>query len=163
MSANGLITYGYTWSESTGPVLLPLPPAGYQPFVKPAGINSAGTVVGSIYTPLGSSRAFVYDAAHGVRDLNTLTTPAPGFTMLAATAINDNGWIVGYGAGGGGMYRSFVLRPAVVGDLDGDGTVGGLDLAMLLGAWGLPGAADLDGSGAVGAADLSLLLAAWTG
>ncbi len=46
-------------------------------------------------------------------------------------------------------------------DLDGDGTVGGADLAVLLAAWGQPGPADLDGDGTVGGADLALLLAAW--
>ena len=50
-------------------------------------------------------------------------------------------------------------------DLDGDGTVGGSDLAILLGAWG-PCAgcpADLDGDGIVSATDLARLLGAWTG
>jgi hypothetical protein len=51
----------------------------------------------------------------------------------------------------------------IEGDLDGDGLVGATDLAILLGAWGLPGAADLDGSGAVGAEDLAILLGAWNG
>jgi len=83
----------------------------------------AGTVVGSIYTPTGSSRAFVYDAAHGVRDLNTLTNPLPGFTLMTATAVNDAGWIVGYGYGGGGMYKSYVLIPILPGDLNCDGVV----------------------------------------
>lgn len=46
-------------------------------------------------------------------------------------------------------------------DLDGNGTVSGSDLAILLGNWGNPGAGDLDGSGAVDGADLSQLLGAW--
>ena len=48
-------------------------------------------------------------------------------------------------------------------DLDGDGSVGGADLGLLLGAWG-PCAgcpADLDGDGDVDGADLGLLLGAW--
>ncbi|MFM1824187.1 MAG: hypothetical protein RI967_2453 [Planctomycetota bacterium] len=51
--------------------------------------------------------------------------------------------------------------PAVTADLDGDGVVGGADLAVLLSGWGGSGAADLDGSGTVDAADLAALLAAW--
>jgi agmatine/peptidylarginine deiminase len=49
------------------------------------------------------------------------------------------------------------------GDLDGDGSVGGADLGVLLGAWGpCPGCpADLDGDGTVDGADLGLLLTAW--
>jgi hypothetical protein len=120
---NGQVTYGYTWSAAEGVTLLPLPPAGYQPHLRPAGINSAGVVVGAIYTPNASSRACVYDSAHGVRDLNTLTTPSAGFTLMAATAISDQGWIVGYGNGGGGMYKSFVLIPYLDGDLNCDGAV----------------------------------------
>jgi DNA-binding beta-propeller fold protein YncE len=46
-------------------------------------------------------------------------------------------------------------------DLDGDGSVGAGDLAVLLGQWGGPGSADFDASGAVNASDLSVLLGAW--
>jgi murein tripeptide amidase MpaA len=53
--------------------------------------------------------------------------------------------------------------PPVFGDLDGDGQIGGADLAILLGSWGAAGAADLDGSGSVDAADLSTLLGLWNG
>lgn len=48
-----------------------------------------------------------------------------------------------------------------VADLDGNGIVGGGDLAPLLGAWGGRGPADLNGDGVVGGADLSILLASW--
>lgn len=46
-------------------------------------------------------------------------------------------------------------------DLNSDGTVDALDLAILLGAWGQAGIGDLDDSGAVDAVDLSVLLGAW--
>ncbi|MFM2164053.1 MAG: hypothetical protein RL325_490 [Planctomycetota bacterium] len=46
-------------------------------------------------------------------------------------------------------------------DLDGDGTVGAPDLAVLLGNWGGTGSADLDGDGSVGAPDLAEMLGAW--
>ncbi len=48
-------------------------------------------------------------------------------------------------------------------DLNGDGSVGPFDLAMLLGDWGpCPSCpADLDGDGAVGPFDLALLLGDW--
>jgi hypothetical protein len=47
------------------------------------------------------------------------------------------------------------------GDIDGNGIVGGADLAILLGAWGARGPADLDDSGTVNGADLAILLGAW--
>jgi sialidase-1 len=49
-------------------------------------------------------------------------------------------------------------------DLDGDGVVGGADLASLLALWGKIGggsAADIDDDGIVGGVDLAAVLAAW--
>ena len=48
-------------------------------------------------------------------------------------------------------------------DLDGDGAVGGGDLAIVLSSWGACGScpADLDGDGAVGGSDLAALLSRW--
>ncbi len=48
-------------------------------------------------------------------------------------------------------------------DLNGDGTVSGADLAVLLGQWGGPGTADFDNNGVVDGADLAVLLGAWNG
>ncbi|MFO0875231.1 MAG: FG-GAP-like repeat-containing protein [Phycisphaerales bacterium] len=52
-----------------------------------------------------------------------------------------------------------------VGDLDGNGTVDGADLGIMLGNWGVTsggaGAGDLDGNGVVDGADLGILLGAW--
>jgi predicted dienelactone hydrolase len=67
---------------------------------------------------------------------------------------------------GAGTSRTLALEftpqtnPA---DLDGDGGVGGSDLALLLSAWGSCAkcAADLDGDGFVAASDLAILLGAW--
>lgn len=47
-----------------------------------------------------------------------------------------------------------------VGDLNGDQTVAGADLGILLGAWGTPDA-DLDADGTTGGSDLGLLLGNW--
>ncbi len=57
-------------------------------------------------------------------------------------------------------FQGGVSCPA---DLDGDGSVGASDLAVLLGNWGpCPDCpADLDGDGAVGPFDLALLLGDW--
>jgi hypothetical protein len=46
-------------------------------------------------------------------------------------------------------------------DLDGDGTIGGGDLGLLLSHWGPSTFGDLDGDGVVGGSDLGLLLSAW--
>lgn len=46
-------------------------------------------------------------------------------------------------------------------DIDGDGTVGGLDLAALLAAWGQGANGDVDGDSDTDGGDLTALLAAW--
>lgn len=59
---------------------------------------------------------------------------------------------------------SDVVPAALFADLNGDGQVDGIDLALLLGAWGPgSGAADLNRDGQVNGLDLALLLGAWTG
>ena len=52
-------------------------------------------------------------------------------------------------------------RDVAVGDLDGDGTVGGGDLGVLFVQWGGPGSGDLDGDGIVGGGDLGILFVGW--
>ena len=50
----------------------------------------------------------------------------------------------------------------IVGDINGDGSVDGTDLSILLGSWGSNNsAADLDGDGVVGAKDLATLMSNW--
>ena len=48
------------------------------------------------------------------------------------------------------------------GDLNDDGIIDGLDLAVLLGAWGQSGG-DLDGDGDTDGSDLSIMLGGWSG
>ncbi len=54
--------------------------------------------------------------------------------------------------------------PANPFDIDGDGSVGATDLAIVLGAWGETGKlpADVDGSGTVDAGDLAAILGNWS-
>lgn len=52
------------------------------------------------------------------------------------------------------------VRQPCSGDYDGDGSVGGGDLATLLSSWGAA-SGDLDGDGIVGGSDLATLLSNW--
>ena len=102
-------------------------------------------------------------------------TGFPGLSLIAGERFGralanlgdirgDGSTVLGVGAGAGvlgGRLWFVVIGPARSADLDGDGAIGGEDLAQLLGAWGTPGSSDLDWSGATDAADLALLLAAW--
>ena len=75
--------------------------------------------------------------------------------------------VAGAGSATSQIYRLDVAAvlgatASCAGDLNGDGQVGGDDLAAMLGAWGVgSGAADLDDDGMVAASDLAALLGAW--
>ena len=56
------------------------------------------------------------------------------------------------------IYSQTPQSPA---DLNGDWTVDGTDLGILLGSWGASGAADLNQDGTVDGTDLGILLGAW--
>ena len=77
---------------------------------------------------------------------------AHGECTAPQTCTCEPGW--------GGPDCSELNCPA---DLNGDGIVGPIDLASLLGAWGPCAgcAADFNGDGIVGPFDLALLLGAW--
>jgi hypothetical protein len=63
-----------------------------------------------------------------------------------------------------GIYmRALPPIPSCTGDLDGDGTVGSFDLALLLAQWGpcQDCEVDIDGDGEVGSRDLAGLLSTW--
>ncbi|MBM4110082.1 MAG: hypothetical protein FJ254_01830 [Phycisphaerae bacterium] len=61
-----------------------------------------------------------------------------------------------------GVTELDIGAPACASDLDGDGSVGGGDLGILLTAWGTAdAAADLDDDGLVGGGDLGIMLVAW--
>jgi|GEM_PF-2991877 len=53
-------------------------------------------------------------------------------------------------------------NPPQPGDLNGDGAIGGADLAIMFQYWGLPGIGDIDGDGTTNGFDLTLLLDAWS-
>lgn len=61
-----------------------------------AGINDAGVVVGSAGTASNQAHAFVYDGS-SMSDLNDAISPASGWLLVAATAVNSSGEIVGRG------------------------------------------------------------------
>ena len=100
--------------------------------------------------------------------------PGTKYRHAARPAAGDGAAIVWQGSPSAGGASDLwaarigadgVLGPpsaGVVGDLDGDGSVGALDLAILLAQWGGAGSADFDASGAVDALDLAVVLANWT-
>jgi probable HAF family extracellular repeat protein len=77
------------------------------------GINDNGQVVGGSYASGGSTlRPFLYE--NGVMyDLNSLVVPDSSWELTRASAINRDGWIVGYALHDGQM-RAFLAKPTAV-------------------------------------------------
>ncbi len=100
----------------------------------------------------------IIDEGGGVYTSELTAGNAPGVDEFRVKVIGD-------------LFAVFLWPPPTIeyfqlGDIDGDGTVGAVDLITLLGAWGRcdprsPCINDLDGDGAVGTPDLIILLGNW--
>lgn len=75
-------------------------------------INLAGKVVGWADTASGARHAFIWEAPHGMLDLNDLIPPRSGWTLTHANGINEFGQIVGSGLHDG-QERAFRLDPVL--------------------------------------------------
>jgi hypothetical protein len=124
--------------------------------VDPLFIDMAG---GDLHLGAGSP---VIDAGNNATVLGGVTTDRDGLPRFVDDPnVTDTGNgtppLIDMGA-----YERQVEARVCVGDLDGNGSVDGADLGMLLAAWdSADPLADLDGSGLVDGADLGLLLGAW--
>ncbi len=134
------------------------------------GLNDDQDVVGGVTE--GVAYAWSWSPEHGLRLLDNLIDPDLTINISRAMDVNNVGQILTYGLDFSdhiAPFRIMLLTPidsAIPGDVDGDGTVGILDLLGLLGAWGpCPApcpqscAADLDDDCQVGITDLLILLA----
>lgn len=81
-------------------------------------VNNLHQVVGVSYTGnlTGTSRAVLWDAGKAI-PLNSANTASQGWVLLVASAINDNGQIVGIGVRNGSEGRGYLLDDGVVTDL----------------------------------------------
>jgi probable HAF family extracellular repeat protein len=74
------------------------------------GINITRKVVGTASRPDNPRHAFIWE--DGVMtDLNTLIPLGSGWELYDAFAINDVGWIAGYGRSPTGQYSGYLLTP----------------------------------------------------
>ncbi|MEH2314415.1 MAG: DUF3466 family protein [Nostoc sp.] len=117
LTGEGIYGHAFLYSSSTGLENLGrLRPTDL--FSAALGINNLGQVVGfsgtnnNFFTTDGNGlRAFLY-SDNTLYDLNDLIAPGsdPGFTLTVASAINNNGQIVGRGAVNGELH-AFLLTP----------------------------------------------------
>ena len=129
-------------------------------------------IVGGSGSPCADA-AFIWDAIHGTRDLQSVLESdygldLTGWQLREATGISDNGLtIVGTGCNPDGDTEAWIatLTELCPADIDGDGLVGIADFLAVLGAWGPnPGhPADITGDGTVGIEDFIFVLGAWGG
>lgn len=121
-------------------------------------IADDGTIVG-----VSGDRAFRWSAGVLV-DLNSTIAPDLSWVLTKATAIDNAGRIAGEGRHFG-QRRGFLLVPRAAADIDADGKVDGVDIALVLGSWGTCTGcpADINGDGFVNGVDLAIILGSWTG
>ncbi len=166
-------TTGYVNAERAGvwagsaAAFRDLHPAG---FAESAAWGCRGGYQVGIVTNQGIDHAVIWTGSpESMLDLHaTLPPPYNASYAFAVDVAADGTVTVAGSAWNPALGREeavlWTSSPAILGDLDGDGHVGGADLAILLGAWGTSDpSADLDHDGTVGGADLALLLGAWTG
>ena len=154
--------------------LLASDPNGIEQFGKSVAVDGDTVVIGAWVSNAGgpgSGAAYVFRfnprTSTWAQQQQLLPDPNPWTNFFGRSVAIDGDTAV-IGAHGedhqaGAAYvldLSACLCPA---DLDGDDTVGILDLLSLLAAWGTNpgGPPDFDGDGAVGILDLLILLAAW--
>ncbi|MDX2037715.1 MAG: PEP-CTERM sorting domain-containing protein [Isosphaeraceae bacterium] len=83
-----------------------------------ADVNEAMEVVGHVDYGFGATTAFLWlPSTRRMIDLNTLISPTSGWHLLAATAINGESQITGYGLIGGNIH-AFRLDPILGEPLD---------------------------------------------
>ena len=101
-------------------------------------------------------------------DAGVYLVPLQAYSTASGVGASAEYWLVLNGGDTPENYaaafaaaEAAMSPPGCIGDLDNDGVIGGADLGIMLGNWGLPGAGDLDSSGAVNGADLGSLLGKW--
>jgi 5'-nucleotidase len=83
--------------------------------------------------------------------------------VVAKNGLNGSITAADYPEGGEGRIVKFVPNPAFPADVNGDGSVNGLDVAIVLSNWGLSGrAGDANADGTVLGDDLAIVLNAWS-
>lgn len=91
---------------------------------RPLGLNNAHVVVGFSKRNTTTMNAVMWDLAHNPApvNLNTRIPAGSPWQLQCATAINDRGWIIGWGTYYG-QRRSFLLRPSCTADIATAGSV----------------------------------------
>ncbi len=79
----------------------------------PMGINNLDQIVGESYTSSGAIHGFITTPGGAAFDLNSLISAGSGYTILAGTAINDQGTITAIALGPDGLDHELFLTPII--------------------------------------------------
>ena len=111
-ASSGTTSAAITWSDADGFTFLPGLEGGPPEYVLPRAIDNAGRVVGQAFDANLDWRAFLWDPATGMLDLNDVVS-AGDFELLEATDISETGLVIGRGQHGPawGPPRGFLLQP----------------------------------------------------
>ena len=160
-----------TWSATASqmvfqPVTIPMPYYAYQG----ADVNNDG-FDDLVLTATGADSGLGFILSDGTGSFTDPVVPAisaPGFDFgkLHTGSSGDRyvSIVAATNASTLRVYRSVCAAPACIADLNGDGVVGGIDLGIVLGAWGSSGGvmvADVSNDGIVDGPDLGLILSNW--
>jgi probable HAF family extracellular repeat protein len=105
---SGGVTYGFLYINET--TATPLGTLGGNNCY-PTGLNNVGQVVGHDTTPSGFQHPFLW-MQNTLKDLTSLVVGTNPFAQLqVATAINDGGWITGYGKMPDNSIHAFLAIP----------------------------------------------------
>lgn len=106
-------SYPLIWKNgvTTAQVVEPHPLFPYAEF---NAMNNNNRVVGLMWDAAGVEHAIVYDEVTGIVDLNDLIDPSSGWLLTMASAINDNGDIVGWGFFQGTKRAFLLTAPATI-------------------------------------------------
>jgi len=153
---------GFVWNDGVFTLIEPID--GYDTSGSGC-INDGGQVTGLSANLDQPTDIHAYVWIKGVTwDLNNFIPVEKLALLKRAKAINNVGQIVTDGDLDGENTFTFLLTPvdAPLGDLDGDCSVGKVDLVTLLLEWGeINSPADLNNDDIVSTADLLILLANW--
>ena len=155
MGFSGCSNFAVRWTPAAGWETI----GGCATTTAAVSVNSRGDALHFVQ----NGGTFANMVPHGNLPIESMIDPAEGsFSVSGASVITDARMMLASVRPAGSTAVTLArLVPRLGPDLDGDGTVGGSDLGILLGAWGTP-LGDLTGDGTTGGADLGALLGAWT-
>jgi hypothetical protein len=111
---------------------------------------------------VGTTGEIEIDVTEAVREELLAGASSINWVFLS---LGNNGWdfVSSEGATAFRPRLSITVEEAtcILGDINCDGAVDGIDLAELLGSWGGKGAGDIDQDGVTDGIDLGILLSAW--